>query len=369
MLEAASRSLSAASAWLGRVCPAPSAPAVEAAAVRQASLAKPAGSLGRLEEIAIRLAALQATAAPRADRVAIVLFAGDHGVTAQGVSAFPSSVTVEMLRNFATGGAAISVLATELGAALTVVDAGALEHPAIAGIVTDKPRCGTRDFSREPALSQAEVHFALAAGQRAVARCVDAGCDILILGEMGIGNTTTAAAVAAALLGCTLASLVGAGTGLDSPGVARKTKVIADALALHAHRLSRSAPLDVLECVGGLEIAALTGALIAAAQARLPVLIDGFIVSVAALAAVRFNPSCRPWLLYAHASAEHGHRAVLDALDAEPLLDLGLRLGEGSGAAVALPIVRLACALHNRMATFEEARVSGKALPEHGSDP
>ena len=350
--------------WLANACPPPSAPHRATAAARQAALTKPAGSLGALEALAIELCGLQSSDRPRADRAAVVLFAGDHGVTAQGVSAFPSSVTVEMLRNFAGGGAAISVLAAELGASLTVVDAGALQHDAIDGVITDKPRCGTRDFSVERALTLAEVEFAMSAGRRAIKRMTGSGAcaDIVILGEMGIGNTTSATAVASALIGTTPTAVVGAGTGLDPAGIARKCAVIDRALALHGlgpRRSGTPAPPDVLERVGGLEIAALTGAIIAAAQARLPVLVDGFIVTVAALAAVRINPSCRPWLLFSHASAEQGHAKVLAALDARPILDLALRLGEGSGAAIALPIVRLACALHNRMATFEEARVSG----------
>ena len=186
------------------------------------------------------------------------------------------------------------------------------------------------------------------------------GADLLILGEMGIGNTTAAAAIAAALLGARADDLVGAGTGLDADGISHKAQVIAAALGKHGLDAS-SAPLHVLACVGGLEIAALTGAIIAAAQARTPLLVDGFIVSAAALAATRINPTCAPWLIYSHRSLERGHRLVLEALAAEPILDLKLRLGEGSGAAVALPILRLACALHAQMATFEEARIAGPA--------
>ena len=313
-----------------------------------------------VETLAIRLAALQATDRPRAAQVPIVLFAGDHGITAQGVSAYPADVTVQMLRNFAGGGAAIAVLARELGASLSVVDAGTLAPAPLAGVTTDKPRLGTRDFSQEPAMTAEELSFALAAGQRAIGRATATGdADLVILGEMGIGNTTAATAIAAALIGASVDDVVGAGTGLDAAGVSRKANVIA--AALKTHRLEAAAPLSILAAVGGLEIAALTGAIIAAAQARIPVLIDGFIVSVAALVAVRINPSCAPWLIYSHRSLERGHRIVLDALGAEPVLDLKLRLGEGSGAALALPILRLACALHTQMATFEDARISGPA--------
>jgi nicotinate-nucleotide--dimethylbenzimidazole phosphoribosyltransferase len=347
------------SAWIAAPCPEPSHAHALAARRRQAALTKPPGSLGALETIAISLAALQRTERPQAARAPILLFAGDHGVTAQGVSAYPSVVTVEMLRNFARGGAAISVLARQLGSSLTVIDAGTLAEAPIAGVVMDKPRRGTRDFSRERALTADETDFALGCGRRAVEGATRLGADLLLLGDMGIGNTTSAAAIASALLGQPADELAGAGTGLDGEGVARKANVIAVALGLHGLSGRRADAVDALAAVGGLEIAALTGATIAAAQAGVPVLVDGFIVSVAALAAVRLNPSAHPWLLFSHRSAERGHAIVLDALDARPILDLGLRLGEGTGAAAALPIVRLACALHAGMATFEEAAVSG----------
>ncbi|HRN83591.1 MAG TPA: nicotinate-nucleotide--dimethylbenzimidazole phosphoribosyltransferase [Hyphomicrobium sp.] len=346
-------------AWLGTACPRPSDTHRNAAEARQNILTKPPGSLGALERIAIRLAALQGTERPRADTVQIVLFAGDHGVTAQGISAFPSAVTVEMLRNFASGGAAISVLARKLDARLEVVDAGTLATSEIAGVVTDKPCHGTRDFSASPAMTRDEFAFALDAGRRAVERAADRGADLVIFGEMGIGNTTSAAAIAAALLGTAPAALVGAGTGLDSEGIRHKANVIEAALDLHGIKAPDVSAVDVLTNVGGLEIAALAGAVVAAAQRRLPVLVDGFIVTAAALAATRLNPTCADWLLYSHRSSEQGHRMILEALDAEPLLDLKMRLGEGSGAAVALSVVRLACALHNEMATFAEAQVSG----------
>jgi nicotinate-nucleotide--dimethylbenzimidazole phosphoribosyltransferase len=346
--------------WISLDCAVPSERHRDAALARQDQLTKPRGSLGRLEEVAVELAALQATATPGADRAPILLFAGDHGVAAQGISAFPPEVTVQMLHNFANGGAAISVLARTLGCPLELVDAGTLAREAIPGVIVDKLRHGTRDFSREPALNEAEVAFALECGRRAVARLDDQAPQLLIFGEMGIGNTTSAAAIAAALLACAPADIVGSGTGLDGEGRARKARVVAEALALHG--LTRGGPADkVLAAVGGLEIIAITGAIIAAAQRRVPVLIDGFIVSAAALAAVKLNPSCRAWLLFSHRSAERGHAIVLDALGAQPLIDLGLRLGEASGAATALPLLRLACALHNGMATFAEAAVSGSA--------
>jgi nicotinate-nucleotide--dimethylbenzimidazole phosphoribosyltransferase len=344
-------------AWTGARCPEPSMHHRALAEARQAQLTKPAGSLGRLEQLAVDLAALQHTETPHVDRSPIIIFAGDHGVTAQGVSAFPSEVTVQMLANFVGGGAAIAVLARELGQALMLVDVGTLAAEPVPGVLTDKQRRGTRDFSLEAALEPGELAHVLGCGQRVVQRIHD-GSDILLLGEMGIGNTTCAAAIVCALTGGDPAVIAGGGTGLDDAGRRRKAEVIAGALRLHGLADGLGAPDKVLCAVGGLEVAALAGAIIASAQNGLPVLIDGFIVSAAALAAVRINPSCRPWLIFSHRSAEQGHRAVLDALDAAPLLDLNLRLGEGSGAALALPLVRMACALHNGMATFAEAAVS-----------
>jgi nicotinate-nucleotide--dimethylbenzimidazole phosphoribosyltransferase len=344
--------------WFLRPCPTPSASHAALAVARQDTLTKPQGSLGTLEALAIKLASLQASERPKADMAPIILFAGDHGVTAQGISAYPAAVTVEMLRNFARGGAAICVLARELGVPLEVVDAGTLGETDIPGVIVDKPAQGTRDFAVGPAMTSEEALFALGAGRRAVERAKASRPDLVILGEMGIGNTTSAAAVAAALLARPPRELVGAGTGLDAAGIAKKANVIAAALALHRLASGSVSPFEALARVGGLEITALTGAIIAAAQAGTPVLIDGFIVSVAALLAVNLNASCGAWLLYSHASQEQGHRFVLEALGGEPILDLKLRLGEGSGAALALPLLRLACALHAQMATFEEASVS-----------
>jgi len=341
--------------WVIQECPAVSTVHREAAMMRQGQLTKPTGALGRVETLAIELAGLQHADRPRAERVPVIVFAGDHGVAAQGVSAYPQEVTIAMMANFAGGGAAISVLARELGSSLEVVDAGTLAETTMPGIVTDKPRRGTRDFSEQAALEAVELAFAFDCGRRAVGRAAASSPDLLILGEMGIGNTTSAAAVAAALLGVSADRITGLGTGLDAAGRARKARLI-DA-ALVQHRLKGAPAEHVLATVGGLEIAAICGAIIASAQRRIPVLVDGFIVSVAALAAIRVNPSCRPYLVFSHRSAEQGHRLVLDALDVRPLLDLDLRLGEGSGAALALPILRLACSLHNRMATFAEAAV------------
>lgn len=280
--------------WITRKCPEISAAHREAAIARQAQLTKPTGALGRLEHLAIELAGLQATERPRAARVPIIIFAGDHGIVAQGVSAYPQAVTIAMMANFASGGAAISVLARELGSTLEVVDVGTLAQEQMPGIVTDRPRRGSRDFSIEPALTPAELAFAFEAGQRAVARAGASQPDLLIFGEMGIGNTTTSAAMAASLLGISAEEIAGNGTGVDAAGRAHKVRVIEAAIARHG--VAGASPERILCAVGGLEIAAISGAIIAAAQARIPVLIDGFIVSVAALAAVRLNPSCQPFL-------------------------------------------------------------------------
>jgi nicotinate-nucleotide--dimethylbenzimidazole phosphoribosyltransferase len=346
--------------WIGGSCPAPSEAHAELARQRQASLTKPVGSLGHLEQLAIDLSALQRTDRPRALRAPIVIFAGDHGIAAKGVSAYPSDVTVQMLHNFANGGAAISVLARELDVPLIVVDAGTLSEHPVPGVVTDKPRRGTRDFSEQAALTSSEIAQAFGCGQRALRHAIAGGADLIIFGEMGIGNTTSAAAIACALTGQRPEIVAGLGTGLDEEGRARKVNLIRQALAFHDLERPGAKVEDVLSAVGGLEIAALIGAIIASAQNGVAVLVDGFIVTVAALAAARLNPSCRPWMIFSHRSAERGHQWVLEELKARPILDLGLRLGEGSGAALALPILRLACALHNGMATFAEASVSGR---------
>ena len=342
--------------WLSTPCAESDADIHQQARTRQAQLTKPPGSLGRLEDAATRLAALQHTAQPAVERVWISVFAADHGVAAEGVSAFPQAVTGEMVRNFAGGGAAISVLARALGATLDVVNLGTVNDPGeIDGVRRAIIAPSTANFCDAPAMEVDQLATAMAVGAERVQAANAAGAQLFIGGEMGIGNTTAATALACALLQDLPQQLAGAGTGLDSAGIARKRAVVERALARHAGAVE---PLEQLRCLGGFEIAALTGAYIAAAQAGVPVLVDGFITSVAALAAVRIQPGVREWLLFGHRSQERGHTAVLAALDAEPLLDLGLRLGEASGAAVAVPLLRLACALHNGMATFAQAGVS-----------
>lgn len=345
--------------WWLNPCKPIHAQATDEANARQQQLTKPAGSLGRLESIAVQLAGLQGQVKPSLNEVWIAIFAGDHGVVAEGVSAFPQEVTGQMLHNFVSGGAAISVLARQLGASLEVVDLGtvnpALDLPGVRHLNVGP---GTANFVEGPAMTQAQGEHALQAGRDSVQRAIAAGAQLFIGGEMGIGNTTAASALACALLDCPVVHLTGPGTGLNAAGVSHKVQVIERALALH--NASRGDALQTLLNLGGFEIAALVGAYLACAQQGVAVLVDGFICSVAALVAVRLNPECRQWLLFGHRGAEPGHRHVLETLNAEPVLDLGLRLGEGSGAALAVPLLRLACDLHGQMATFAEAAVADR---------
>lgn len=331
-----------------------------AAAERQQNLTKPPGALGRLETAAIQLAAQQGTQRPELEQVYITIFAADHGVAAEGISAFPQAVTAEMVANFARDGAAICVLARALGARLEVINLGTVHDPGpLPKVLNLYLGPGTGNFCQGAAMEEEQLARAMHAGRHGAERAKLAGAQMFIGGEMGIGNTTAAAALACALLDAPPEEIAGPGTGLDRPGVSRKIEVIRRALALH--REAQESPLEALRRLGGFEIAALTGAYMACAHMGLPVLVDGFICSVAALVADRLCPGASQWMLFSHTSAEPGHQAVLQALDAQPLLDLGMRLGEGSGAASAVPLLRLACALHNEMATFAEAGVSEKS--------
>jgi len=322
---------------------------------QQAQLTKPPGSLGLLEELAVCLAAQQGSMTPSTERVQITVFAADHGVCREGVSAFPQSVTAQMIANFASGGAAISVLARQLEARLEVVNLGTVEATTdLPGVLNQPIAPGTANLACEPAMTPAQLQSALQSGDEAAARAADQGCDLFIGGDMGIGNTTTAAAMACVLLDSDPETLAGPGTGLSASGVRHKTDILR--LALQRHGPGND-PWDVLLSLGGFEIAALTGAMLGCAQRRIPVLVDGFIVSVAALAGVRRQPQLRHWLHFGHRSAEPGHDRILQALDARPLLDLEMRLGEGSGAAIAVSLLRQACALHNGMASFASAGV------------
>jgi nicotinate-nucleotide--dimethylbenzimidazole phosphoribosyltransferase len=316
--------------------PAPDAAALAAARARDAVLTKPPGALGRLEEVVFHLAGWQGRAVPRAERLQVAIFAGNHGVAARGVSAFPAAVTAQMVANFAAGGAAVNQIAGAFGAVVTV-------HP----IDLDRP---TADFTQGPAMSGDEMLAALAVGWAAV----DPGADLFVAGEMGIGNTTAAAALSAALFGGT--GWCGRGTGVDDAGLARKEAVVAAGLERHAGHLAD--PFEVLRRLGGREIAAMAGAYLAARVHRVPVILDGFIACAAAAVLHRAAPGALDHCLAGHQSAEGGHARLLAALGKAPLLSLGLRLGEGSGAALALGIVRAAVAAHAGMATFAEAGVS-----------
>ncbi len=333
----------------------PSAQFLELAVQRQRSLVKPAGSLGRLETIAVHLAGMQGTETPTADNIHISVFVGDHGVCEEGISAYPQAVTAQMITNFANGGAAINVLAKLLGAALEVVNLGTVtDTPDLPGVINARIAPCTRNFVDVDAMTSQQVAKALHYGDEAAERAARSGCQLFIGGEMGIGNTTSAAAIACALLNKNPMQLAGPGSGLDAAGVRHKAEVIIQALQRHD---DDEHPMAVLKSFGGFEIAALAGAIAGCAARGLPVLIDGFIVTVAALIAVSEQPDIRPWLLFSHRSAEPGHQAVLDALNATPLVDMDMRLGEGSGAAVAVPLIRAACALHNEMASFDTAGV------------
>ncbi len=325
----------------------------------QNSLTKPPGSLGRIEELSVLLAAMQSTVNPTLNNVHITVFAADHGIAEENVSAFPQVVTVEMVKNFACGGAAISVLAKQLGATLDVINVGTVnEHDDFPQVTVNRIAAGTQNFSLQQAMSLQQLQAALNTGQQSVEKALKESAQLYIGGDMGIANTTSATAIACVLLGETAEKLAGPGTGLNNKGILHKVKVIEKSLALHNEVMQT--PLDVLQCVGGFEISALAGAYIACAQKGLPVLVDGFISSVAALAAIRLSPHVRQWMFFSHASAEPGHKLILNAMNASPLLALNMRLGEASGAAMVVPLMRMACALHNEMATFEQAQVSVK---------
>ena len=329
--------------------------AAEAARARQDTLTKPPGSLGELEALVIRLAGWQRSECPGMERVHITVFAGDHGIAVEGVSAFPQAVTTEMLRNFARGGAAISVLARALGATFEVVNLGTA-IPITGGVHDRWLGPGTESFAQHAAMSEVQLVAALDAGRRSVDRALATDAQLYVGGEIGIGNTTAAAALACALLPAEPERLAGPGTGLDAAGVARKAAVIRRSLEHHAGALGSAA--EILRRLGGFEIAALAGAYVRCAQVGLPAMIDGFIATAAALIAARLRPGAEGWWLFSHRSREPGHAALLGALHARPLLELGMRLGEGSGAAVAVPLLRLACELHAGMATFAQAGVS-----------
>jgi nicotinate-nucleotide--dimethylbenzimidazole phosphoribosyltransferase len=331
----------------------------DAARARQLQLTKPPGSLGRLEDLACWFAARLGNPVPAQPLCEVFVFAADHGVAARGVSAFPQSVTGQMVGNFARGGAAINVLASLEGCRIEVVDVGvASDEPPPAGVRNGRVRAGTRDLASESAMTADELRAALAVGERCAREAVARGARLLIAGDMGIANSTAAACLICAVTGATPEAVVGRGTGVDDAGLVRKVDVVRIALARVAKAGVRE-PSRLLAELGGLEIAAIAGFYLEAARQGVPVMLDGYISTAAALAAAAIEPGVVEWMLASHRSAEAGHSVALQWLKLEPLLDLGLRLGEGTGAALTVPIVRAALALHARMATFGEAGVSG----------
>ncbi len=334
--------------------------ALQSASSHLQQLTKPPGSLGELESVVIRLASMQGKKNPQLEDINITIFAADHGVAEENVSAFPQSVTLEMIRNFSAGGAAICVIAKELNANLDVINLGTVgELEPLQGVKDCRLGCGTKNFAVQEAMSQEQLNAALTIGSDVAGKAKASGVDLFIGGEMGIANTTSATAMTAVLLKLNPAEITGAGTGLDEKGIKHKVKIIEQALSLHVGK-NKLQTLDILRCLGGFEIAALCGAYIRCGQEGTPILVDGFITSVAALLACEIQPSLRDWLIFSHESAEPGHKLVLQALQAESLLSLGMRLGEGSGAGVTVPLLRMACALHNNMATFSDADVAEK---------
>lgn len=319
---------------------------------------KPLGSLGQIESLALRLASILGTESPQLRQPQMLVCAADHGLAAQGVSAYPSDVTWQMVENFLAGGAAVSVLARQHGLGLTVVDCGvAHDFSPRPGLLLRKVAHGTADATRAPAMTAEQCLQAMANGVDVVRQLPG---NVLLLGEMGIGNTSAAAMLLSRLCGLDIADCTGAGTGLDAPGVQRKIEVLRRVLQRHEHA---STPLEALAALGGFEIATLTGAVLQAAAERRVVLVDGFITSAAVLVASRLQPAVLQRCVFAHQSGERGHALMLAALKATPLLDLGLRLGEGSGAALAWPLLVSAAALLNDMASFEDAGVSTSGVP------
>lgn len=333
--------------------------AMQLARVRQANLTKPAGALGRIEGLSIQLAGITGQLRPSLTPRQVIVCAADHGVTAEGVSAYPSEVTAQMVLNFLHGGAAINVLARQFGASVRVLDVGVQSdlpvHPLLCAA---KVRRGTGNMRREQAMQHAEAIAAVEAGIAVAQEAIAAGARVLATGDMGIGNTTASAAIAAVMTGKPVVEVTGVGTGLSDEGRRHKIAVIEEALALH-HPDATDA-LDVLAKVGGLEIGAIAGVILAGAAARVPVVVDGIISTAGAAIAVGLCPAVHPFLIAGHRSSEPGHAVLLSHLGLAPLIDLDLRLGEGTGATLALPLLDAAVATLNEMATFAEAQVSGR---------
>jgi nicotinate-nucleotide--dimethylbenzimidazole phosphoribosyltransferase len=329
------------------------------ARARQDTLTKPRGSLGRLEELSIQLAGMKADPFPSVERKAVIVMAADHGVTAEGVSAYPAEVTPQMVLNFLNGGAAINTLARQAGARVTIVDIGvAADFEPLPGLTRRKVMRGTRNLAQGPAMTREEAEQALQVGVDVLNEEAGRGLDIVAIGDMGIGNTTPSSAIVAVMTGVPVAKVVGRGTGIDDQGLDRKIRVIEEALSVN--QPDPNDPMDVLHKIGGLEIAGLAGVMIAAASRRIPVVVDGFISTAAALIAAGLAPRLRDYLIGAHQSVEIGHHVMLKSLQLTPLLDLNMRLGEGTGAALAFHIIEASTRILREMATFGEAGVSDK---------
>ncbi|TBL78271.1 nicotinate-nucleotide--dimethylbenzimidazole phosphoribosyltransferase [Paenibacillus thalictri] len=325
-------------------------------------LTKPLGSLGELEHMAVRLAGIQGKPDPKLERKAVVVMCGDHGVTEEGVSAYPSAVTGLMMGNFVRGGAAINVLSRQFGAEVCVVDVGSRLDPTPEGIVNRKVRGGTNNMAKGPAMSGAETLEAIQTGIKTAHELADQGIAVMALGEMGIGNTTPSSAMSAVFTGRSVSELTGTGTGLEQAALNAKIAVIEKAIRIN--KPDPADPLDVIAKVGGLEIAALVGVILGAAARKVAVVIDGVITGAAALAAFRLEPRCKAYMFASHLSVEPAHRILLEELGLRPLLHLGMRLGEGTGAALAFPLMEAALKLTDEMATFADL-----GLPSPAPEP
>ncbi|HIJ77716.1 MAG TPA: nicotinate-nucleotide--dimethylbenzimidazole phosphoribosyltransferase [Deltaproteobacteria bacterium] len=326
------------------------------AQARLDNLTKPRGSLGKLEMLAAKTCAMRGTLAAKVDKKVILTFAGDHGVVAEGISAFPQEVTPQMVYNFLAGGAGVNVLARHVGAEVRVIDVGVAVPLAVEGLLARKVRLGTENMTKGPAMTEADALAAIKVGIEVAQQAIADGAEILGTGDMGIGNTTPSAALFAALLPAAPAEITGRGTGIDDETLARKIAVVAKALAVNSDKLAT--PLGALAAVGGLEIGGICGAILAAAHQRTPIVVDGFISSAAALVAIKLAPNVLDYCFFSHMSAEQGHRLFFEKMGLAPLLHLDLRLGEGTGAALSMGLVDAGLKIMNEMATFGEAGVS-----------
>ncbi len=349
--------------WLSQAIHSITAQACQQASEHQNQLTKPQGSLGLLENIAIQISALQGTQTPSVEQAQIIIYASDHGIAQENVSAFPQAVTAEMVKNFSTGGAAISVLAKQHHLDLEIINLGLVSSLAQLDKVVDcHISCGTDNFLTDQAMTIKQMEQVFACVQIKIDALKEKQCQLFIGGEMGIANTTSASALVCALENIEPELLSGAGTGLDNEGIKHKADIIR--LAIKQHKSQLTSPMAILCCLGGYEIVALCASYIRCAQQGIVSLVDGFICSVAALFAIRINPPCKDWLIFSHQSAEQGHKKVMQLIGLSPLLHFNMRLGEGSGAALSYPLLRSACLLHSHMASFAQAGVSEASVPQ-----